>query len=232
MANVTLLDGANVPHTYDNVSSVTLPTPDSGTVTFYADGGGGAEFSINVGDSLSSVFFNTRHDTTALDTYLGTINYPHTDPSTGLPYNILLTTTGGTPLVYIASLPAAFNSAKIIYAMGQMPIIFYSTAEFDASSIITGLEVSQGWQMDSFSAGIEVEIAHIENSFIDVKDTYFARSAEAYGEWTSGEGGITPMQAGDAVYLGSAWLFSSADWVELIAAYSATVSNDGYLVIT
>lgn len=235
MPDVQLLDIASIAKTYEDIQSIDVPTPDGGTVTFYASGGGGggAEFSINVGDSVSSVFFNTQHSTTALDEYLGAINYPYTDTSTGLPYNILLTATGNTPLVYIASLPIIFNNAKIIYSMGpEGPIIFYSTAQFDASAIIPGLTVSQGWQMNSFSAGFEVEITYIENNFIAIKDTYFAKSAEAYGEWSSGGGGITPSQAGDVVYLGSAWLFSSADWVELIAAYNTTVSNDEYLVIT
>lgn len=235
MANVKLLNSAFAERIYENVNSITLPTPDNGIVTFYsnASGGGGAEFSINVGDSVSSVFFNTQHSTTALDEYLGAINYPYTDTSTGLPYNILLTATGNTPLVYIASLPIIFNNAKIIYSMGpEGPIIFYSTAQFDASAIIPGLTVSQGWQMNSFSAGFEVEITYIENNFIAIKDTYFAKSAEAYGEWSSGGGGITPTQAGNVVYLGSTWLFPSTDWVELIAAYNTTVSNDEYLVIT
>lgn len=298
MANVKLLDGAFVEQTYENVNSVTLPAADGGTVTFYATASPSVDFGVDVGSSMSAVYFNTGHDTTALDDYLEDANYPYKDRSLGfeLPFNILVSASN-TPLVFIASLPEALNSAYIIYAMnGQMPVIFYSTAAFDASSLIPDFSpVPQGWQMDYTSLPATVTVSAIENGFIEIKDNYVARSAEAYGAWTpnsdiqssksvtlgaaapgdvtpdsgkeamarvalsldttvikaeniakdvtilgitgtheggGGGGGITPMQAGDAVYLGSAWLFSSADWVELIAAYSATASNDGYLVIT
>ena len=189
MANVTLLDGANVPHTYNNVNSVTLPAADSGTVTFYAAASPSVDFGVDVGSSLNAVYFNTRHDTTALDDYLEGASYPYRDTSMGfeLPYNILISGSNNYPLVIIASLPAALNSAYIVYAMnGQMPVIFYSTAAFDASSLIPGFAVSQGWQMDYASLGATVTVSAIENGFIEIKDNYVARSAEAYGEWTSG----------------------------------------------
>ena len=189
MANVKLLDGAFVEHTYNNVNSVTLPAADSGTVTFYAAASPSVDFGVDVGSSLNAVYFNTRHDTTALDDYLEGADYTQEDTSMGfeLRFSILISDSNSIPLVYIASLPAALNSAYIVYAMnGQMPVIFYSTAAFDASSLIPGFAVSQGWQMDYASLGATVTVSAIENGFIEIKDNYVARSAEAYGEWTSG----------------------------------------------
>ena len=185
MANVKLLDGAFVEHTYNNVNSVTLPAADSGTVTFYAAASPSVDFGVDVGSSLNAVYFNTQHDTTALDDYLAGEVYTQEGTFMGfnLLYDILISDSNSTPLVFIASLPAALNSAYIIYAMnGQTPVIFYSTEAF----VISGLAVPQGWQMDYASLGATVTIGEIENNFVAIKDNYIARSAEAYGEWTSG----------------------------------------------
>lgn len=197
MANVKLLDGANVPHTYNNVSSVTLDTPDSGTVTFYASASASIDYGVETGSSLNAVYFNTRHDTTALDDYLEGADYPNISEFQGveLHFNILISDSNNYPLVYIASLPAALNSAYIIYAMnGQTPVIFYSTAA------VPGFAVPQGWQMDYASLPATVTIGEIENNFIAIKDNYIARSEEAYGAWTLN----SDIQSSKSVTLGAA----------------------------
>lgn len=203
MANVMLLDGAFVPHNYDNVSSITLPTPDSGTVTFYASASASIDYGVETGSSLNAVYFNTRHDTTALDDYLEGASYPCIYSSLGidLPFNILISDSNNNPLVFIASLPEALNSAYIVYAMnGQTPVVFYSTAAFDASSLIPDFAVPQGWQMDYASLGVTVTIGAIENNFVAIKDNYIARSAEAYGAWTLN----SDIQSSKSVTLGAA----------------------------
>lgn len=63
MADVKLYNQNGVPVTYNGITSVFLVGADGGSVEFTLSGSGGnaAPFSINVGDSLSKIYFNQSY---------------------------------------------------------------------------------------------------------------------------------------------------------------------------
>ena len=148
--------------------------------------GASVDFSINIGDALNTIYFNTIHDTTKLDTCLETANYPYSAELSGItmPWNNALVCTLGTSSLYvhIGNLSSMQPGTYIIYVMqSETPTVLYSTKALDASAVIPGMVISKGWNAKSFSIGAEVTVSDILNDLLLIKDNYFAKSPQKYG---------------------------------------------------
>ena len=148
--------------------------------------GASVDFSINIGDALNTIYFNTIHDTTKLDTCLETANYPYSAELSGItmPWNNALVCTLGTSSLYvhIGNLSSMQPGTYIIYVMqSETPTVLYSTKALDASAVIPGMVISKGWNAKSFSIGAEVTVSDILNDLLLIKDNYFAKSPQTYG---------------------------------------------------
>lgn len=163
---------------------------DAYTLSFFKDAavtaGTSVDFSINIGDALNTIYFNTIHDTTKLDTCLETANYPYSAEMFGItmPWNNALVCTLGTNSLYvhIGDLSSMQPGTYIIYIMqSETPTVLYSTKALDASAVIPGMVISKGWNATSFSIGAEVTVSDILNDLLLIKDNYFAKSPQTYG---------------------------------------------------
>lgn len=160
---------------------------DAYTMSFFKDAAGtSVDFGINIGDVLNTIYFNTIHDTTKLDTCLETANYPYSAEMSGItmPWNNALVCTLGTNSLYvhIGDLSSMQPGTYIIYVMqSEMPTVLYSTKALDASAVIPGMVISKGWNARSFSIGAEVTVSDILNDLLLIKDNYFAKSPQTYG---------------------------------------------------
>lgn len=163
---------------------------DAYTMSFFKDAavtaGTSVDFSINIGDALNTIYFNTIHDTTKLDTCLETANYPYSAEMSGItmPWNNALVCTLGTSSLYvhIGDLSSMQPGTYIIYVMqSEIPTVLYSTKALDASAVIPGMVISKGWNATSFSIGAEVTVSDILNDLLLIKDNYFAKSPQTYG---------------------------------------------------
>lgn len=163
---------------------------DAYTLSFFKDAavtaGASVDFSINIGDVLNTIYFNTIHDTTKLDTCLETANYPYSAELAGItmPWNNALVYTLGTSSLYvhIGDLSSMQPGTYIIYVMqSEMPTVLYSTKALDASAVIPGMVISKGWSAKSFPIGAEVTVSDILNDLLLIKDNYFAKSPQTYG---------------------------------------------------
>lgn len=163
---------------------------DAYTLSFFKDAavtaGTSVDFSINIGDALNTIYFNTIHDTTKLDTCLETTNYPYSAEMSGItmPWNNALVCTLGTSSLYvhIGDLSSMQPGTYIIYVMqSEIPTVLYSTKALDASAVIPGMVISKGWNARSFSIGAEVTVSDILNDLLLIKDNYFAKSPQTYG---------------------------------------------------
>lgn len=217
MADVILKDGTGTPQTFEDVASITVPKSGGGTAKFSAvsgnihiaqngagidvsayatasvavpTGGSNIDFGVNVGDTLDAVYFNTKHDTSALDAALANAPYPNAAEQFGttmLWNNAIVGTVGTNSLyVHIGDLSAMQAGTYIIYVMqSETPTVLYSTKALDASAVIPGMVITPGWQVSKFTIGATVTISAILEDLLAAKDNYFAKMPQAYGEWES-----------------------------------------------
>lgn len=218
MENIILKDGTGTPQTFENVASITVPKSGGGTAKFSAvsgnihitqngagidvssyetasvsvsaGGGSNIDFGVNIGDTLDTVYFNTKHDTSMLDAVLANASYPNTDESSGMPIpwnNAIIGTIGANSLyVHIADASSMQPGTYLIYIMqSETPTVLYSTKALDASAIIPGMVITPGWQVSKLTVGAAITISAILDDFLAIKDNYFAKTPQAYGDWES-----------------------------------------------
>lgn len=218
MEDIILKDGTGTPQTFEGVASITVPKSGGGTAKFSAvsgnihitqngagidvssyetasvsvsaGGGSNIDFGVNVGDTLDTVYFNTKHDTAALDAVLANASYPNTAELSGItmPWNNAIVGTVGTSSLYvhIGDLSSMQPGTYIIYIMqSEIPTVLYSTKALDASAVIPGMVITTGWQVSKLTIGAAITISAILDDFLAIKDNYFSRTPQAYGEWES-----------------------------------------------
>ena len=218
MADIILKDGTGTPQTFEDVASITVPKSGGGTAKFSAvsgnihitqngagidvssyetasvsisaGGGSNIDFGVNIGDTLDTVYFNTKHDTSALDVVLENASYPNTAELSGItmPWNNAIVGTVGTSSLYvhIGDLSSMQPGTYIIYIMqSEIPTVLYSTKALDASAVIPGMVITTGWQVSKLTIGATITISAILDDFLAIKDNYFAKTPQAYGEWES-----------------------------------------------
>lgn len=217
MADIILKDGTGTPQTFEDVASITVPKSGGGTAKFSAvsgnihiaqngagidvsayatasvavpTGGSNIDFGVNVGDTLDAIYFNTKHDTSALDAALANAPYPNASELSGItmPWNNALVCSLGTSSLYvhIGDLSAMQAGTYIIYVMqSETPTVLYSTKALDASAVIPGMVITPGWQVSKFTIGATVTVSAILENLLAAKDNYFAKMPQAYGEWES-----------------------------------------------
>lgn len=218
MADIILKDGTGTPQTFEDVASITVPKSGGGiakfsavsgnihitqngagidvssyetaSVSVSAGGGSNIDFGVNIGDTLDTVYFNTKHDTAALDAVLANASYPNTAELSGItmPWNNAIVGTVGTSSLYvhIGDLSSMQPGTYIIYIMqSEIPTVLYSTKALDASAVIPGMVITTGWQVSKLTIGAAITISAILDDFLAIKDNYFARTPQAYGEWES-----------------------------------------------
>lgn len=216
MADIILKDGTGTPQTFEYVASITIPKSGGGTAKFSAvsgnihitqngagidvssyetasvsvsaGGGSNIDFGVNIGDTLDTVYFNTKHDTSALDAVLANASYPNTAELSGITMlwnNAIVGTLGTSSLyVHIGNLSSMQPGTYIIYVMqSEIPTVLYSTKALDASAVIPGMVITPGWQTSKLTIGATITISAILDDFLAIKDNYFARMPQAYGEW-------------------------------------------------
>ena len=218
MEDIILKDGTGTPQTFEDVASITVPKSGGGTAKFSAvsgnihitqngagidvssyetasvsvsaGGGSNIDFGVNIGDTLDTVYFNTKHDTSALDAVLENASYPNTAELSGItmPWNNAIVGTVGTSSLYvhIGDLSSMQPGTYIIYIMqSEIPTVLYSTKALDASAVIPGMVITTGWQVSKLTIGAAITISAILDDFLAIKDNYFAKTPQAYGEWES-----------------------------------------------
>lgn len=218
MEDIILKDGTGTPQTFEDVTSITVPKSGGGTAKFSAvsgnihitqngagidvssyetasvsisaGGGSNIDFGVNIGDTLDTVYFNTKHDTSALDAVFANASYPNTAELSGItmPWNNAIVGTVGTSSLYvhIGDLSSMQPGTYIIYIMqSEIPTVLYSTKALDASAVIPGMVITTGWQVSKLTIGADIVIAAILDDFLAIKDNYFAKTPQAYGEWES-----------------------------------------------
>ena len=218
MADIILKDGTGTPQTFEDVASITVPKSGGGTAKFSAvsgnihitqngagidvssyetasvsvsaGGGSNIDFGVNIGDTLDTVYFNTKHDTSALDAVLANAPYPNTAELAGITmlWNNAFVGTFETNSVYvfIGNLSSMQPGTYIIYIMqSEIPTVLYSTKALDASAAIPGMVITPGWQVSKLAIGATITISAILDDLLAIKDNYFARTPQAYGEWES-----------------------------------------------
>ena len=218
MEDIILKDGTGTPQTFENVASITVPKSGGGTAKFSAvsgnihitqngagidvssyetasvsvsaGGGSNIDFGVNIGDTLDTVYFNTKHDTSALDSVLANAPYPNTAELAGITmlWNNAFVGTFETNSVYvfIGNLSSMQPGTYIIYIMqSEIPTVLYSTKALDASAAIPGMVITPGWQVSKLTIGATITISAILDDLLAIKDNYFARTPQAYGEWES-----------------------------------------------
>lgn len=218
MEDIILKDGTGTPQTFEDVASITVPKSGGGTAKFSAvsgnihitqngagidvssyetasvsvsaGGGSNIDFGVNIGDTLDTVYFNTKHDTAALDAVLANASYPNTAELSGItmPWNNAIVGTVETSSLYvhIGDLSSMQPGTYIIYVMqSETPTVLYSTKALDASAVIPGMVITPGWQVSKFTMGVTITISAILDDFLAIKDNYFSRTPQAYGEWES-----------------------------------------------
>ena len=163
---------------------------ETASVSVSAGGGSNIDFGVNIGDTLDTVYFNTKHDTSALDAVLANASYPNTDESSGMPIpwnNAIIGTIGANSLyVHIADASSMQPGTYIIYIVqSETPTVLYSTKALDASAVIPGMVITTGWQVSKLTIGAAITISAILDDFLAIKDNYFAKTPQAYGEWES-----------------------------------------------
>lgn len=218
MEDIILKDGTGTPQTFEDVASITVPKSGGGTAKFSAvsgnihitqngagidvssyetasvsvsaGGGSNIDFGVNIGDTLDTVYFNTKHDTSMLDAVLANASYPNTDESSGMPIpwnNAIIGTIGANSLyVHIADASSMQPGTYLIYIMqSETPTVLYSTKALDVSTIIPGMVITPGWQVSKLTIGATITISAILDDFLAIKDNYFAKTPQAYGDWES-----------------------------------------------
>ena len=218
MENIILKDGTGTPQTFEDVASITVPKNGGGTAKFSAvsgnihitqngagidvssyetasvsvsaGGGSNIDFGVNIGDTLDTIYFNTKHDTSALDAVLANAPYPNASELSGITMlwnNALVCTLGTNSLyVHIGDLSSMQPGTYIIYIMqSETPTVLYSTKALDASAVIPGMVLTPGWQVSKLTIGAAITISAILDDFLAIKDNYFAKTPQAYGEWES-----------------------------------------------
>ena len=218
MADIILKDGTGTPQTFEDVASITVPKSGGGTAKFSAvsgnihitqngagidvssyetasvsvsaGGGSNIDFGVNIGDTLDTVYFNTKHDTAAVDAVLTNASYPNTAELSGITMlwnNAIVGTIGANSLyVHIGDLSSMQPGTYIIYIMqSEIPTVLYSTKALDASTVIPGMVLTPGWQVSKLTIGAAITISAILDDFLAIKDNYFAKTPQAYGEWDS-----------------------------------------------
>lgn len=218
MENIILKDGTGTPQTFEDVASITVPKSGGGTAKFSAvsgnihitqngtgidvssyetasvsvsaGGGSNIDFGVNIGDTLDTIYFNTKHDTSALNAVLANAPYPNASELAGITMlwnNALVCTLGTSSLyVHIGDLSSMQPGTYIIYIMqSETPTVLYSTKALDASAVIPGMVITPGWQVSKLTIGATITISAILDDFLAIKDNYFAKTPQAYGEWES-----------------------------------------------
>ena len=218
MEDIILKDGTGTPQTFENVASITVPKSGGGTAKFSAvsgnihitqngagidvssyetasvsvsaSGGSNIDFGVNIGDTLDTVYFNTKHDTSSLDAVLANAPYPNSAELAGITmlWNNAFVGTFETNSVYvfIGNLSSMQPGTYIIYIMqSEIPTVLYSTKALDASAAIPGMVITPGWQVSKLTIGATITISAILDDLLAIKDNYFARTPQAYGEWES-----------------------------------------------
>lgn len=218
MENIILKDGTGTPQTFENVASITVPKSGGGTAKFSAvsgnihitqngagidvssyetasvsvsaGGGSNIDFGVNIGDTLDTVYFNTKHDTSMLDAVLTNASYPNTAELSGITMlwnNAIIGTVDTSSLyVHIGDLSSMQPGTYIIYIMqSEIPTVLYSTKALDASAVIPGMVITPGWQVSKLTIGAAITISAILDDFLAIKDNYFAKTPQAYGDWES-----------------------------------------------
>ena len=218
MEDIILKDGTGTPQTFEDVASITIPKSGGGTAKFSAvsgnihitqngagidvssyetasvsvsaGGGSNIDFGVNIGDTLDTVYFNTKHDTSALDAVLANAPYPNTAELAGITmlWNNAFVGTFETNSahVFIGDLSSMQPGTYIIYIMqSEIPTVLYSTKALDASAAIPGMVITPGWQVSKLAIGATITISAILDDLLAIKDNYFARMPQAYGEWES-----------------------------------------------
>ncbi len=195
MANIILINDQDQEETLTGVSKLVTRSTD-GDVEFSVGGSGGVEvdFGLEVGETYKTIYFNTIHDTAALDAALAGAAYPSTLTINGTAYpsNTLFafddSASGGgsvMPRLDIVDLTTVEPGAYAIwYVMsGTAYSAVYCTANV---TLAAGTSVGKGWARKALSMNIlgnECTLTSALDSFAGIKDMFFASSPQAYGSF-------------------------------------------------
>lgn len=193
MANIILINDQDQEQTLAGVSKLVTRSTD-GEAVFSAggQGGGNVDFGLTVGETYETIYFNTMHDTAALDAALAAADYPNTLTINGTAYpsNTMLAFDDKAtavislmPRIDIVDLSAVAVGAYAIWAVrphiGQS--IVYCTANVE---LATGESIVKGWAMASWLVTTYKGIlTGILDTFSGVKDSFFSGSLQAYGDF-------------------------------------------------
>lgn len=160
----------------------------------------GASFSISVGDSISVIYCNSHYDPAPLSNMLQGISYPED--------SLTIEWFGEVRLIYNSLLDLKINdNATISLCTGRLikisdsstianvildldyhtPHIIFSDSEFDSSSTLNELKSKQGMNVEEYSlshwSASPLYVTNILSDFLPIKDNYFAKSKQAFGEF-------------------------------------------------
>lgn len=194
MADIILYNDQDQEQTLTGVSKLVTRSTD-GEAVFSAggQGGGNIDFGLTVGETYEeAIYFNTVHDTGALDAALASADYPNalTINGTAYPSNTLFSfkdtlKDDNVLRLDIVNLSSIHPGAYAIWRVDR----FFDQAEYCTTSVELsgGTSISKGWAWPGvtfsiFNKGI---LTSILDTFAEVKDMYFSSSPQAYGDFLS-----------------------------------------------
>ena len=160
----------------------------------------GASFGISVGDSISVIYCNSRYDSAPLSDMLQGISYPEGSHKiwfggeVELIYNSLLELKRNDNVsisLYTGRLIRSSDSNTIANVIIDedypMLHILFSDSEFDLSNIVNELKSKKGMNVEEYSlsywSASPLYVTNILSDFLPIKDNYFAKSKQAFGEF-------------------------------------------------
>lgn len=193
MANIILINDQDQDQTLAGVTSLVSRGPD-GEVMFSTggQGGGDVDFGLKVGETYETIYFNTIHDTAALDAALAAADYPNTltIKGTAYPSNTLFPfknprEDSNVERFDIVDLSSIHPGAYAIWRVSR----YFDAVEYCTSDVELpgGTSISKGWtrsyvEFSFFSKGI---LTSILDAFAEAKDMFFSGSPQAYGAFLS-----------------------------------------------
>lgn len=193
MANIILINDQDQEQTLAGVSKLVTRSTDGETV-FSTGGQGGVnvDFGLTVGETYKTIYFNTVHNTAALDAALAGAAYPNTltIKEADYPSNTLFAfdesaQSGASvmPRLDIVDLTAVKPGAYAIwYVWGASAYsAVYCTTNVTLPADTNG---SKGWARAALNMNVlgnECKLTSILDSFSGIKDIFFASSPQAYG---------------------------------------------------
>lgn len=194
MANIILINDQDQEQTLAGVSKlVTRSTDGEAVFSTGGQGGGNVDFGLTVGETYKTIYFNTVHDTAALDTALAAAAYPDTltIEGTDYPSNTLFAFDDSTqsssqmPRLDIVDMSSIVAGAYAIWYTweGLARSVVYCTANVNLNA---NRPISKGWALKwryINTIRYEATLSGALDSFAGIKDTFFASSPQAYGEF-------------------------------------------------